>query len=278
VEDKKRIRGVLPLYFVDTLFGKRLVSVPLRDRGAPLYDDQKALTMLLDKAKQLSFELRCNYVELRTMSGLTNSNEQPMNQGFIEHTKIVNVVVPLSTEPNDVWKKLHKNSVVWAINRAKAKGVKCFFGENQSDLEAFYGLFLRTRRKLGVPPHHLDFFKHMWDLLGNNGLMKLLLAKSQNRIIGGLVLFYFKDRVICAYAASDERFLHKSPNNLLHWEAICDACRGGYKFYDFGGTPPHNKNLLDFKRRWGSVESPMSSYYYLNNSKKIPVLKHKNFK
>src|SRR5690242_4628090 len=93
--------------------------------------------------------------------------------------------------------------------------------------------------------------------------MQLLLAEYQGYIIAGLVMLVAGSTTIkCAYSASDKRYLHLAPNNLLMWTAITWGCEHGYQVLDMGRTARTNEGLMEFKRRWGTVPEPLPYYAY----------------
>ena len=49
-------------------------------------------------------------------------------------------------------------------------------------------------------------------------------------------------------------------NQLLWWEAIRQACENGYSVFSFGRTHNSNKGLMEFKRRWGTVQEDLSAF------------------
>ena len=53
-----------------------------------------------------------------------------------------------------------------------------------------------------------------------------------------------------------------SPGHIIVWEAIRIACSEGFKYLDFGVTPPENKGLYQFKKRWGTQEKILNFFYY----------------
>ena len=70
------------------------------------------------------------------------------------------------------------------------------------------------------------------------------------------------DTAFYKYNASDPRFLHLRPNNLLLWKAI-EACHGQcYRYFDLGRCSHQEQGLRRFKRLWGSQEQELPYYYY----------------
>ena len=49
---------------------------------------------------------------------------------------------------------------------------------------------------------------------------------------------------------------------MIVWEAIKAAKKEGKEIFDFGLTPPDNKGLFDFKKRWGTEDNILNYYYY----------------
>lgn len=268
-EGRGQVQGVLPLLYISGIRGRRLVSVPLRDRGGPLSQSAFATKELLEAAASLAREKRCRYAIIKTAESLLPVFE-PL--GFVQKTHYLTTVVPLDSEVKKMWSRLDSGSVRWAVRKAEKSGMSMVWGEGLADVLSFYRVFLRTRRKLGVPPYSASLFKTIWDKLTQSGKARFLLAKHHNRVIGGLVLFPFNDRVIEAYAASDERYLNLSTNDLMVWRAIEWAAKEGYRYFDFGASSPHQRGLRCFKLKWGGYEVALPYYLYLNRSGAAPIL------
>jgi hypothetical protein len=53
-----------------------------------------------------------------------------------------------------------------------------------------------------------------------------------------------------------------SPNHLLTWTAIEDACRKGFYFFDFGRSALTNPGLIRYKEMWGAASSDLPYNYF----------------
>lgn len=268
-DERGSVQGVLPLFYVKGIFGKRLVSIPLRDRGGPLFTNEEALFELLTAAEELTKELSCKYLEIKTLDGLPGKVTE---LGLEKTEHYITTVISLSPDTETVWKRFDRVSVRQAINKSKRKGASARWAENLDDVRKFYTLFLRTRKKLGVPPYPFALFQAVWEILDKANMAKLSLVEYNDLPIGGLIVFNFKERMIAAYMASHERYLHLNPNNLLFWATIEWACKNGYKYYDFGASSPYQKSLIAFKSRWGGSEIRLPFYFYLNTVSTMPIL------
>ena len=135
-------------------------------------------------------------------------------------------------------------------------------GENESDLQIFYQLYLRLRSRLGLPPQPYKFFQMIWETFHPANQATLLLAESDKKTIAALMLLKFKDRVSALLLASDMKYRKLHPDHFLYWEAITLAHNEGYRIFDFGKTSLSEKSLMDFKSRWGTETIELPQYFY----------------
>jgi FemAB-related protein (PEP-CTERM system-associated) len=252
------ITGVLPLCFLQSpLTGQRLVSLPFSDHCSLLAVNETSTNDLIDQAIHLAQMHKVRYLELRT--GLEDVLTR--RSDLVESDLYVRWLLPLNTDPQVVWLGLRK-PVQRQIKKSQGLGVQIQIARNREDMAHYYRLHLRTRMKHGMPAQPQRFFFDLWDTFAQKGLVQLLLASYQDSVIAGIVLIATGTTVRYAYGASDERYLHLAPNNLLMWSTITWSCEHGYQDLDLGRTARDNKGLMEFKRRWGAVEEPLPYYYY----------------
>ena len=48
----------------------------------------------------------------------------------------------------------------------------------------------------------------------------------------------------------------------MHWDAIFEAQKEGYKYYDLGEVSKDHSGLAAYKKKWGSTVWEMYHYYY----------------
>jgi lipid II:glycine glycyltransferase (peptidoglycan interpeptide bridge formation enzyme) len=92
--------------------------------------------------------------------------------------------------------------------------------------------------------------------------MSLLLVKYKSRYISSAILLKYKNCIYYEYSASDPGFLKLHPNHFILWEAIKLAHQEEYSYFYFGRSSIDNRNLIDFKRRWGTEEKALYYYYF----------------
>lgn len=259
-ETNGQVSGILPLYYVQGLLGRRIVSVSLRDRGGPIFDNEHSLFELLRYAIDLAKRKKCNYLELKNINQLAKSVAE--NLALEQKQSLIQTQIEIDADKEKIWKRMHQKSVRWAITKSKKEGVRVRWSGDRKGIAEFYRLFVATRHRLGVPVYSYNLFENIYQNFISKGWAGCILAEYKHRPIAGMIFLAYHGTIIEAYAASDRRFLHLRPNNLLLWELLCWGADQGFAIFDLGCDPANNKGLLEFKSRWGGRQRRVSYYYY----------------
>ncbi|HEX8036864.1 MAG TPA: GNAT family N-acetyltransferase [Ktedonobacterales bacterium] len=232
--------------------------MPFSDHCPLLATDTASANALIDQAVALTRAKKARYLELRTGPSSVLANRRDL----VEAPLYVRWLTSLAPKTDAVWSAL-KSPVQRQIKKARKLGVRVRVAERREDMRTYYQLHLQTRcRKHGMPAQPLRYFNALWDHFAENGALWLLLAEVEDQVVAGMVLMCAGDTMHYAYGASDERYLHLSPNNLLMWEAMTLGCTQGYTQFDLGRTATANEGLMGFKRGWGGEAVPLPYYYY----------------
>ncbi len=254
-----QMTGCLPLFSIASpLTGRRLVSLPFVDYCPLLAANEQAASKLLEQAIELAQRQNVRYLELRTGTNTVLAGCKT----FTEENLYTRWLLSLNDDPDAQWATLRK-PVQHQVKKARKLGVQVRIAEQRTDVAHYYRLHLQTRcKKHGMPAQPVRFFYGLWDAFAQQNKMKLLLAEHEGTVIAGMVLLGSGTTLRYAYGASDERFLHLAPNNLLMWTAISWGCTHGYQRLDMGRTALENEGLMEFKRRWGALQELLPYYYY----------------
>jgi hypothetical protein len=249
-DETGKVIGLLPLFYINSkLTGKKLCSLPLSHQCGYI-GSEVAFQDIINRSIELGNELCVDHFEIRS----------PVDYSDFHVKNDYSTYVLELTQPQDTWKRLDKGSVRWAIRKSQKNGVNVTTTEARDDVKKFYELNCITKKELGVPCHSLKLFK---DLLSfSRSHARLYIAKYGTEIIGGGIMLYFKNDVIYGYGAADPGSLKLYPYNAFIWKSIEDSCSAGYKSYDFGRASYANGGLIDFKKRWGTVERRLFYSYY----------------
>ena len=89
---------------------------------------------------------------------------------------------------------------------------------------------------------------------------KVYIAKVDNVPIAGLLLLYFNKTVEYFTPATLHDYIDLQPSSLLIFEAMKDAIKKHFKYWNWGGTWKTQNGVYDFKKKWGAND--MSYFYY----------------
>jgi len=255
IDDNDDIVGILPCFFLKGLFnGTRIVCLPFSDFCGPLVKDTCLEKDLLKKVIEEDKD-QVKYLEIR--SPLLN------NSDFIWHNYYKHHILDLHKDPDEVRKNFDKKTVKYSIRKSEKAGVIIREENSLWGIQEFYRLHLLTRIKHGIPAPPFKFFKIMFDNIIARGFAFILLASYGSKTIAAGIFFKYKEYIYFKYNASDPQYLSlKTPNHLLTWHAIKQACLNDYRFFDFGRTSPDNKGLMRYKEMWGARRIDLPYCYY----------------
>jgi lipid II:glycine glycyltransferase (peptidoglycan interpeptide bridge formation enzyme) len=240
------LKALIPLMEVDSwLTGRRGVCLPFTDACEPLCEDQREFNRLLKAVLVHGQDRDWRYLEVRGGGGLLPAS--PPSATYFGH------VLELEPDLEAVFERLHE-PVRRAIRKALKEGVTVEITTDFEALELFYELHCGTRRRLGLPPQPFRFFGCLHRHVLSQKLGFVAVARQAGRPIAAAVFCYFGERAIYKYGASDRRFQHLRPNNLLMWEAIRWFARRGFRSLDLGRTDRSHEGLRRFKLGWGTRE------------------------
>lgn len=109
----------------------------------------------------------------------------------------------------------------------------------------FWELMQETARRQKIHTHSKEYYERMVDLLVPKGVLKLMVAEYDNKIIAAHLLSVFGDTVYYLHGGSSYADRQLMVPYLLHWEGIRLAKRLEKNYYNFGGISPPSPVLTD---------------------------------
>jgi len=140
------LRGLLPLFQIKSwITGERLCSVPFSHTCGPV-GDEDCIAALIGRAIEIYRDSRGSHLEIRS---------RIERAGFQNVNHFSTYVLDLSSDIDQVWRKLDKGSVRRAIKKSQKSGLIVDVTKDPEDIDAFYELNTITKRNKGVPCHTL---------------------------------------------------------------------------------------------------------------------------
>jgi CelD/BcsL family acetyltransferase involved in cellulose biosynthesis len=221
-------------------------SLPFTDSCSPL-GDPHGVERLVGSIKSLAADDGVSTVELRCAAGSGEGEAKTIG---------VNHILRLEAGA-DAIARLASPAHARNVRRARGEGVEVSMGTDPADIETFYELHVRTRRRQGVPVQPIRFFRMLHQRIIARGHGFVVVARLLKRPLAAAVFLTSGATLVYKFGASDEREWSHRPNDILFQTVIADACRRGFVSLDFGRSELEDVGLRRFKSSWGAVESDL---------------------
>jgi len=257
--DTELTNGLLFCRVRSWLTGDRLVSLPFSDHCEPLVDSADELSCLLMEMQHRVDQNTWKYVEIRPTlfepgieTGMGKAGAYFFHRLKLEGKSSV-----------ELFHSLHKNCVQRKIRRAEREGLQYEEGRSEELLRKFYHLLLLTRRRQGLPPQPLAWFRSLAESFGNT--LKIRVASKNQVAVSSILTISFGRTMTYKYGCSDENLNKYGGMAFLMWKAIEDAKNSGLDGLDLGRSDVKNEGLAVFKDRLGASRSLMNYWRFPKN-------------
>jgi len=223
--------------------GKRLVSVPFADHCEPLMSNEAFETEIGSWLQQECDRGDWRYVELRPRSLMQTGDSWSSGQSYWFHT------LDMSPSLEQIFNSLDKDSVQRRIRHAEKQGLEYETGNSAQLLKGFYPLMCRTRRRHGIFPQPIVWFRNLLRCMGDN--LQIRIVRKAGEPVASILTLRHRQRVIYKYGCSDERFHHLAGTPLLFWRLIEESTAANVSEIDFGRSDLDHAGLVAFKERLG---------------------------
>jgi CelD/BcsL family acetyltransferase involved in cellulose biosynthesis len=239
---------------------RRLVALPFSDHCDPLVDTADDLSEILARMA----------IETRT-GGWRSMEWRPRDVGGpFEVASCVSALKPsreyalhrldLRAGPSEIFRRFHSSSTQRAIRRAERERLTYEAGTSERLLASFYGLLRLTRRRHGMPPQPLAWFRNLLTCLGDRMLVHVV--SWDGRPVASIVTLSFRKTMSYKYGGSDASFHRLGGMPFLFWRVIQDAHARGFIELDLGRSDANQPGLIAFKDHLGATRSILTYYQY----------------
>jgi len=259
----QRLTGAVVFCRVSSwLTGRRLVSLPFSDHCEPLIETAEQLKYIL---ASLCNETQANgwdYIEIRPFNGDSKIRDQTPSATFCSHT------LDLRSSVEELFWGFHKNCVQRKIRRAAREHLDHEEGRSEAILDQFYRLLVITRKRYGLLPQPLAWFRNLIDCLKEK--LQIRVALKNGQPVAGILTLRHKRTLMFKYGCSDKQFSNLGGTQMLLWKAIQDAKNNGLLTFDMGRSDWDNPGLITFKDRWGASRSTLNYSRYPAGANPLP--------
>jgi CelD/BcsL family acetyltransferase involved in cellulose biosynthesis len=235
------------------LTGRRLVSLPFSDHCEPLVGSAIELQTLLKPAQEELRARQIKYIDIRPLS-LQFSEGINNPESYFLH------VLDLRPTQDELYKKLHGDSIRRKIQRAEREQLTLEVGCSELLLAEFYTLHVLTRQRQELPPHPMPWFRNVLSCLGEDARIRI--ARKNGAAIAAIFTVAHKQKMVYKYGCSDAHSHNLGGMQFLFWHLIREAKENGFVELDFGRSECGNTGLVTFKDRWGAKRQLLTYLRY----------------
>ncbi len=232
-------------------WSRRLVSLPYSDHCQPLVSGPDDLQSLV------------NWLRVRVDRGEVRSVElRPRTpcEGLATAARYCHHELDLAGPLERVFAALHPSSTRRAIRRAERETLTYEAGRTDCLLSIFYGLFRLTRRRHGLPPQPIAWFRNLAACLGDRLVVHV--ARKDDRPIASIVTLASHSVLTYKYGGSDARHHALGGMPFLLWRAVEAAHRDRCRSLDLGRSDLDQPGLLTFKDHLGAQRRDLTYAAY----------------
>jgi len=268
-EDQNReLVGVLPLFHTrglplglgGALGCRRLSSLPRTPVAGPLAVNSAVTAQLLQGAIEYAGREPGLHLEIKTLHPLPAGIAPALNPVSWR----IFYMLDLPSRPEEIrFGNSNKHSQIKrGMGKALKQGLRPALAETEAELADWYAIYARTMQRNRIMARSWRLFAAMWELLRPRNLMHLWLAKRNAEVVAGVLVLAYGGTAFYGFGGWREGAEYSHANDLLHWEAIHEACRLGFRSYDFGEVPEGDAGLAQFKSKWNTRAERLQRYYY----------------
>lgn len=242
----KEIKGGQVFCGIDSwVTGKRLVSVPFSDHCALLWEGRNEFQEMANLIQEKVDRRQYNYVEIRpVMMTPPGAGRFAASKSFYWHR------VSLGGDLDAIFKRLHPSCAQRKIRRAERERLDYVEGRSELLIQQFYRLLTYSRRRYGLPPQPISWFRNLVATMGRK--LKFRLAISDGNPIAGIMTLAHKRTMVYKYGCSDPHEHKRGGMAMLFWKTIQDAKNLGFDELDMGRSDCTDLGLVAFKEHWGA--------------------------
>lgn len=237
------------------LTGRRLISLPFSDHCEPLFESADAFDAVLTHARRAVEHKPYRRMEIRPHSApeYNVGSFQPKG-GAVLHR------LDLTASSDALFRSFHKDCIQRKIRRAEREDLVYEEGTSEEQLNDFYRLMVMTRRRHGLPPQPLQWFRTL--ILACGPILKIRIARKDGVAIASILTLSYRKTMVYKYGCSDASASKFGGTPMLFWKAIQEAKDNGQTLLDMGRSDLVDPGLSVFKEHWGSVPTPLTYWRY----------------
>jgi len=161
-------------------------------------------------------------------------------------------LIDLTKTEDDLLAAMHPKTR-YNIRVAEKHGITVREDAWPEDIDAFLKLMQETGERDAFTPLSLSYLRSTFESLKIEGVTRLFIAEANGKVLAASMVMAFGDTMTYLHGASSSKSREMMAPYALHWAAICQAKREGFKYYDLWGCNPEQKSSFYYKPSWEGI-------------------------
>jgi hypothetical protein len=261
--------AAIPAFLKSSQYGNVLNSLPfwgsnggiIVKTSLPADEERSVKRTLLQSFYELADQLECvlSTIIVSPLEKDQGFYEQYAKADFRDERIGQITILPDSPDANELL-RLFESVRRRNIKKALKSGISCYQSNDPKAMKFLFELHVENISHIGGLTKPAEFFEAVQNVLAPGVDYRLYLAEKDRSPVAGLLLFYFNGTVEYYIPGVVSAYRTLQPLSLVIFEAMLDAIREGYKYWNWGGTWHSQKGVYDFKKRWGTEDFPYRYY------------------
>ena len=128
-------------------------------------------------------------------------------------------ILDLSSSEEQLFNQLDSKTR-YNVKLASKKGVQIFENSSEAGIEEYIKILEETTKRQGFYAHTPDYFRKMWQIMGQSGILHIFNAVYEKQILVSWIVFVFNGVLYYPYGASRREHREVMASNLMMWEMI----------------------------------------------------------
>ncbi|MBE9207148.1 GNAT family N-acetyltransferase [Nostoc sp. LEGE 06077] len=147
------------------------------------------------------------------------------------------------------------------VRKAQKSEITIYHSDSLAALQALVDLHQENISAIGGMPKPFSIFTAIRDTFVYDQDYRIYLAEKDGQIIAGLLVFFYNHTAEYYTPATLTSYRIYQPMSLIIYEAMLEAIKRGYLYWNWGGTWLTQTGVYNFKSRWGTQDKKY--FYYI---------------
>lgn len=258
-----RIRGVMPLLYVEAESGRVYNSLPYYgSNGGIIADSHDAYQILADSYNEIAGS-RTTISSTVVANPFTEQEDICLRHNLADQRIGQFTALQHKGQSGDHTMSLVESSARRNVSKATRLGVRVAL--DHARIDSLRMMHQENIRAMGGMPKSDRFFDLVAKHMTPEEDVGVYVATKDDEVVAALMVLYFNRTAEYFVPAVKSEHRSAQPLSLILMTAISDASRRGLSWWNWGGTWASQTGVYRFKRKWAAQERVYSYRTQLND-------------